>query len=80
MVVDQQQRPELPEDLALLPGPPLRQMAAYGALMQACWATDPAGRPSFEGVISQLRSPPPLSACPQSAAPELDALHGCPGS
>ena len=60
MVVDQQQRPELPEDAALLPGPPLRSMPAYVQLMHACWATDPAARPSFEGVIAQLR------CCPNS--------------
>lgn len=55
LVVDQQQRPELPEDAAELPGRPLRHMRAYTALMRACWATDPAQRPTFAGVISRLR-------------------------
>ncbi len=58
LVVDQQQRPELPEDAAELPGRPLRHMAAYADLMRACWATDPAQRPTFAGVIARLRCAP----------------------
>ena len=55
LVVDQQQRPELPQDLMALPGSPLRRPGPYLELMQQCWATDPAQRPSFERVISLLR-------------------------
>ncbi|CAL5230064.1 g13517 [Coccomyxa viridis] len=56
LVVDQQQRPDIPQDLASLPGSSLRCPDAYVELMQQCWATDPAERPSFERVISHLRS------------------------
>ena len=55
LVVDQQQRPDIPQDLASLPGSSLRCPDAYVELMQQCWATDPAERPSFERVISHLR-------------------------
>lgn len=55
LVVDQQQRPDLPQDLMALPGRPLGSPGPYLDLMQQCWATDPAQRPSFERVISALR-------------------------
>ncbi len=55
LVVDQQQRPDIPQDLTSLPGSSLRCPGAYVELMQHCWATDPAERPSFERVISHLR-------------------------
>ena len=54
-MVDQQQRPDLPQDLMALPGRPLGSQGPYLDLMQQCWATDPAQRPSFERVISALR-------------------------
>ena len=54
-MVDQQQRPDVPQDLTSLPGSSLRCPEAYVELMQQCWATDPAERPSFERVISHLR-------------------------
>ena len=55
LVVDQQQRPDIPRDPASLPGRSLRCPDHYVELMQQCWATDPAQRPSFERVISHLR-------------------------
>ena len=64
LVVDQQQRPELPQDLMALPGSPLRCPGPYLELMQQCWATDAAQRPSFERVISLLR----YACTPQSQA------------
>ena len=65
-MVDQQQRPDIPQDLLSLPGrSPLRCRGPYLELMQQCWATDPAQRPGFERVISQLRC---------DAAPALPSL------
>ena len=64
LVVDQQQRPDLPQDLMALPGKPLGSPGPYLDLMQQCWATDPAQRPSFERVISALRClSRPCSSC-----------------
>ena len=40
-----------------LPGPgsgSFEGMPAYVALMQRCWAQDPAGRPSFEDIGAAL--------------------------
>ena len=79
LVVDQQQRPELPEDPADLPGRPLRHMHAYDDLMRACWATDPAQRPTFAGVIARLRRAPWSSApVHRSYRPILDLLCDAP--
>ena len=55
LVVDQQQRPDIPRELTSLPGRSLGCPDHYVELMQQCWATDPAQRPSFERVISHLR-------------------------
>ena len=79
MVVDQQQRPELPEDPAQLPGQPLGHMRTYTALMRACWATDPAARPNFEGVISELRSPLLNKRIPLQPALPWMSLHDSTG-
>ena len=70
LVVDQQQRPELPEDAAELPGRPLRHMRAYADLMRACWATDPAQRPTFAGVIARLRR----ASCHTGVEPDRNTL------
>ena len=56
-VVDRGLRPEIPAASAL-PTAPLRQHSAYVALMRRCWATDPAQRPTFDAVISELRCGP----------------------
>lgn len=56
-VVDRGLRPEVPA-VSALPTAPLRQHSAYVALMRRCWATDPAQRPAFEAVISELRCGP----------------------
>lgn len=50
-------RPAIPPRESL-PGPDTATwagLAPYCALMQACWAADPAARPSFAAVIDQLR-------------------------
>lgn len=41
------------------------EYAAYVALMQRCWAQEPAERPGFDQIISQLRSAP---SCLQGSA------------
>jgi serine/threonine protein kinase len=51
-------RPAVPPREAL-PGPDTAQFGgldAYIALMQRCWATDPAERPGFAEVVRQLRA------------------------
>ena len=49
-------RPEIPPAEELV-GPPLDRasMSCYMALMQRCWAGDPAERPAFSEVASALR-------------------------
>lgn len=50
------QRPEIPASAAELPGPDaLPCLPRYLALMQACWAADPATRPTFAQIIPHLR-------------------------
>ena len=50
------QRPEVPPTGAL-PGGGFRDLAAYVALVRACWAQEPAARPaSFAEVLAGLRS------------------------
>ena len=39
-----------------LPAGPMGQYDEYVALMQACWARDPAQRPGFEEVSARLRA------------------------
>ena len=46
--------PQVP-DPDQLPATPFAGQAEYLALMQECWAQDPAARPSFAAVISRLR-------------------------
>lgn len=44
-------RPFIPEDRNELPGHPTPGVEEYIALVQRCWAMDPATRPSFDRVI-----------------------------
>jgi hypothetical protein len=39
-----------------LPAGELGQYAAYAELVGACWARDPAARPTFEEVVDRLRA------------------------
>lgn len=55
LVVDQGQRPDLPQDLSQLPGRPLRHVSTYLDLIHRCWHQDPTHRPTFERIITQLR-------------------------
>ena len=50
------QRPQLP-DRDQLPGGggAFPGLDSYLALMEACWAQDPASRPDFQGVVTRLR-------------------------
>ena len=54
-VVDRRQRPEVPPPGVVQGGPPL-QYQEYVALMQECWAQEPAARPSFDAVIRRVRA------------------------
>ncbi len=45
------QRPAMP---AVLPGPPAL-LAKYVALMNKCWAQEPAARPGFKEIVGALR-------------------------
>lgn len=45
----------LPEDPADLPGGTFPGLPAYLALMQRCWAQEPAERPGFAEIINLLR-------------------------
>lgn len=45
-VIENGERPDIPE------GCP----AAYAALMEECWATDPTARPSFESICAELEN------------------------
>ena len=49
-VIEKGERPPL--DAACAAGMP----PAYKALMQACWAADPAARPTFEIVSEKLKA------------------------
>lgn len=49
------QRPALPQDLSQLSGGGFAALGAYLGLMQQCWAQDPAQRPDFEHIATQLR-------------------------
>lgn len=58
LAVSKGNRPPIPA-AAVLPGPADGQpspaaLAAYVALMQRCWAQDPAQRPDFQGVAAEL--------------------------
>lgn len=53
-VVSQDKRPALPADLRTQLGDP-PGLDEYIHLMQACWARDPAARPTFSQVAAQLR-------------------------
>ncbi|GFR45345.1 hypothetical protein Agub_g6714 [Astrephomene gubernaculifera] len=46
-------RPTLPPD-SKLPVPPNVHLQAYKALMQDCWAVDPADRPAFHKIAERL--------------------------
>lgn len=80
LVVDQGQRPELPADPAQLPGKPLRHISTYLDLMCHCWHQDPAQRPTFERVISHLRSvsQPPAAAVGHASAQEENTRRLAP--
>ena len=54
-VVTQDKRPTVPEGLAEQLGNPAG-LEEYVSLMHACWARDPALRPSFSEVVAQLRA------------------------
>ncbi len=73
-VVDRGLRPEVPAPSAL-PSPPLRQHDAYVALMRRCWASDPAQRPGFDAIISDLR----CGAAPRGPGPARCAGLPVPG-
>ena len=53
-VVDRKARPEIPPPEKLRGGS-LCMHEHYLDLVQQCWATDPAARPSFEAIIATLR-------------------------
>lgn len=54
-VVTQDKRPPVPEDLAEQLGSP-QGLEEYVTLMRACWARDPALRPTFSEIVVQLRA------------------------
>lgn len=64
-VTERGKRPEIPPDAELL-GLPLDPTAksCYVALMERCWATDPAERPPFSEVARALRCASPFSPKP----------------
>ena len=49
-------KPEVPPDM----------LADYRALMESCWATEPAERPTFRDILPRLRAM--LSAAREAAA------------
>ena len=54
IVVEQKKRPVVPEEEDM-PTPPPTCWTRYRDLMERCWASDPADRPTFEVVINDLR-------------------------
>lgn len=51
------ERPEVPSEAGgPLPGGTFPGFPAYCRLMQRCWAEEPAGRPSVEAIIADLRT------------------------
>lgn len=56
------QKPDIPADMP----------AEYRALMEACWATDPAARPTFPEILLQLRSMLEVAAAPQPPRSLID--------
>lgn len=59
-------RPEVPEPERLPGGGDggLLGLAAYLDLMQRCWAQDPAERPAFSDIVSELRQASQLASWP----------------
>ena len=49
-------RPALPADLNTVPGGPFEGIQEYVDLMQACWATSPAARPSFVEIVARFKA------------------------
>ena len=62
------------QDAALPPGGLPAAAAAYGALIRACWADDPASRPDFGAVIASLR---PIVAAQAAAGRAAGGCSGC---
>jgi hypothetical protein len=54
-VSERRMRPDIPAKAAELPGGVFDGWAAYTALLQRCWAHEPAERPTFDVVIAELR-------------------------
>ena len=76
-MVDQQQRPDIPQDLTSLPGRSLHCPDPYLDLMQQCWSTDPTQRPSFERIISHLRCGTTLLPFSEAVCASLFIRHPC---
>lgn len=55
-VAERGQRPDIPQDLSVIPGGD--SPAAYGlvTLMQRCWSQEPADRPGFDIIVITLRN------------------------
>jgi len=51
------------------PDIPVGMPTDYRALMEACWATDPAARPTFSEILPQLRGMLQDAAAPQPPGP-----------
>lgn len=54
-VVNDGRRPEIPADLASIPGGPFPLINDYLAIVRDCWAQDPEQRPAFQCVHRRLR-------------------------